>query len=54
MDTTQEELIAALVRRLEGRSPSRRQRRPARPAEDRPELEVVIDLTADDDELEDR
>lgn len=51
MDTTQEELIAALVRRLEGRSPYTRPR-PARPADD--ELEVVIDLAAADEELLDR
>lgn len=51
VDTTQEELIAALVRRLEGRTPYvRRQPEHTRIVADetRVEADVLIDLEAED------
>lgn len=50
MDTTQEELVAALVRRLQGRPP----RRSGDTLEAESQLEVLIDLERSDEQLLDR
>ncbi|MBW3619161.1 MAG: hypothetical protein KY461_02865 [Actinobacteria bacterium] len=50
MDTTQEELIAALVRRLEGRKPLS-PRREDRVEAGEPELDVLIELEPSGDQV---
>lgn len=56
MDTSQEELVAALVRRLQGRAPRRSAdtRRSGDTLEVGSDLDVLIELDSSDEELLDR